>query len=60
MLKLDFQNEIIEFIKHSSETDNLIIATFIAGMQAQKSMDTFQEPSKMQLPTKPTKENPAS
>ena len=34
--KDNYKKEIIDFIKKSSEDDNFIIATFIAGMQAKK------------------------
>lgn len=32
-----YRDEIIDFVINSSDVDNLIIATFIAGMQATKS-----------------------
>lgn len=57
--KLDEKQVLVDLIWKMSSQSFQQVNSFIAGMQAQKSMDTFQEPSKMQLPAKPTKENPA-
>lgn len=38
MLKEDYMEEIISFVKNSSDMDNLIVATFIAGMQAKRTV----------------------
>lgn len=38
MSKEDCINEIVSFVKNSSDSDNLIIATFIAGMKANKTI----------------------
>lgn len=36
----DCKNEIINFVLNSTDMDNYIVATFIAGMQAKKSTST--------------------
>lgn len=36
------KDEIIRFVMNSSDLDNFIIATFIAGMQAKKNMNSSE------------------
>lgn len=43
MVNIACKDEIISFIMNSSDADNLIIATFIAGMQAKKSTTVSNE-----------------
>lgn len=46
------KDEIINFVMQSSDADNLIIATFIAGMQAKKNTAQYHMDDDMQ-PRKP-------
>ena len=40
MMNNNCKDEIIRFVMNSSDSDNFIIATFIAGMQATKSVSS--------------------
>lgn len=40
------KDEIIRFVMNSSDSDNFIIATFIAGMQARKSVSSTKNDDK--------------
>lgn len=52
------KDEIINFIMESSDADNLIIATFIAGMQAKKNTTQRHKDDDVQ-PHKPTENRSA-
>lgn len=52
------KDEIINFVMQSSDADNLIIATFIAGMQAKKNTSQCHKDDDRQ-PRKPPAGRPA-
>lgn len=43
------KDEIIGFVMNSSDTDNLIIAAFIAGMQAKKDISMLDDNEKQSM-----------
>lgn len=53
------RDEIINFVMQSSDADNLIIATFIAGMQAKKNTIIQCHKNDDGQPRKPTENRTA-